>query len=449
VKVAEDETKRKRAEAVAKATRTGPSETNTGPLPNTDAHDKLAEAGVVDIEVKEPTNQLRRVEWISFQESSSIAQDGACNIDVLIGEPVISNTRNPWYMSSTRRVGPSADTEIRPASIANRPGNGQLPERIRICSPLLISIMAKILGRKVEYGDHSEFVLLRPFKSLTYCEKDLRGWHYALEKKFRKRQRTRHIDAASVPQVSVSAGASESEDFSSLQQDEPETGNEGLSPAMDKEVSARGGAEVAESEENEDRAEDSDDDEVDDSNDDETQTEAAKEHIQTLLNFIDTDISARRGYLNGPSCKKIFFSDLWHLFWPGMDVIENNGRQVYRVVKVSSARHRVVPAWQMYWSKNDDQKKQSPFKITCVYIDFNGKELGPVKRVFPFPRFNSEREVTSLPVYPIRFHPHRRSDFSDSEWKSISSLPETQRLKAKHILRGKKFLEVAGIKQMY
>ncbi|KAF7538198.1 hypothetical protein G7054_g3188 [Neopestalotiopsis clavispora] len=406
VKVAEDEAKRKRAEAVAKS----------------DTH--------WNIEVKEPMNRLRRIEWVSFQESSSLVQNGACTIDILIGEPVITNTSNPWYTSS-RRVGKSANTEIRPASIATRPGYGQLPERIRI-------------WRKVEEGSDSDFVLLRPFKSLTYCEKDLRDWHSALEKKFLKRQRTRHIDAASIPhtQVSVSAGVNESEDFSSLKQGETEPANEALKPALDSRNSATGETGFEKLQEDQGKAEDSDGDDIDDGNDDETQTEGAKEHIQTLLDFIDTEISARRGYLYGPSCKKIYFSDLWHLFRPGMDVIENNGKQVYRVVKVSSARHRVVPAWQMYWSKNDDQKKQSPFKITCVYIDFNGKELGPVKTVFAFPRFNSEREVTSLPVYPIRFHPHRRSDFSDSEWRSISDLPESQRLKAKHILRGKKFMEV-------
>lgn len=183
----------------------------------------------------------------------------------------------------------------------------------------------------------------------------------------------------------------------------------------------------------------------------ETQSEAAMEHLRTLLQFIGSETVPRRSYLESSSCKKVNFSDLWYLFRPGMEVIGNDGKQVYRVMKVSSAPHRVVPAWQMYRSrdKERDKKKQSPFSIQCVYVDFDGKTLGPVSTGFEFPRFIGEREVTSFVVYPLGFHPHRRSDFSDSEWRSVAALPDDQKLRTKLILRGKKFLEVSNVKHMY
>jgi hypothetical protein len=191
--------------------------------------------------------------------------------------------------------------------------------------------------------------------------------------------------------------------------------------------------------EGEGAGDDADDDDDDDCNDEDidyredekdaldvTRSETAMEHLQTLLQFIDSEISPRRNYLLSTSCRKFYFSDLWYLFLPGMEVIGNNDRQVYRVVKVSSARHRVVPTWQMYWSKDNDKTQKPPFSITCVSVDFYGKQLGPVSVEFGFPRFDGEREVNSFVVYPLRFHPHRRSDFNDSEWRAVADLPEDE-----------------------
>ncbi len=94
-------------------------------------------------------------------------------------------------------------------------------------------------------------------------------------------------------------------------------------------------------------------------------------------------------------------------------------------------------------------KKKAPFSITCVYIDFDGVNLGPVTKAFDFKSFDGEREVTSLEVYPLRFRPLRRIDFSDSEWNKVEALPENVRYRQKLAHRGAKFLEVAAVKHMY
>jgi len=175
----------------------------------------------------------------------------------------------------------------------------------------------------------------------------------------------------------------------------------------------------------------------------------ALDHLKCLLNFMDSNISAKQAHLNSSKCTKVFFSDLWYLFRPGVVVIGRDGKQAYRVINVTSIRHRVVPPWKNWFWNSGERKKKAPFSTTCVYIDFDGKNLGPVSKTFDFKQFDGEIEVTSLPVYPLRFHPLRRTDFSDTEWKELELLPPEKRYMQKLINRGSKFLEVVGTKAMY
>lgn len=200
-----------------------------------------------------------------------------------------------------------------------------------------------------------------------------------------------------------------------------------------------------------------------------TKSRAAMQHLKCLLGFIDSDILTKSTYLN--HSRRVFFSDLWHLFKPGMEVIGADGKQAYRVIGVRSERHRVDSA-EEWWapakkrrivrrvrrgsdttassdSDDEDRAKKFPLHITCVYIDFDGKHIGPVTKVFGFRRFEGQRDVTSLEVYPLQHHPVRASDFADVDLKDINDLPVEKRYREKLIRRGKKFLEVAMVKHMY
>jgi hypothetical protein len=132
-----------------------------------------------------------------------------------------------------------------------------------------------------------------------------------------------------------------------------------------------------------------------------------------------------------------------------MEVIGRGGKQAYRVIKVTSPRHRVVPVWQTWLLGSGDKKKKALFSITCVHIDFDGYRIGPVSGRFDFKKFDGEIEVTALPVYPLRLHPMTRNNFSQAEWLELDSYPPESRYRRKLINRGTKFLEVAGVKPMY
>ncbi|ETS84506.1 hypothetical protein PFICI_02531 [Pestalotiopsis fici W106-1] len=425
-KEADTAAERRRAEAIAKAA----------------GHGSLASE-------TSPESQLKRLDWLAFRTKPSVTQDGVCCIDVLVGEPAIANTQDSWYGFSSESIRKVPETRNQLFQDLTNSGNRPVPERIRIYSPLLQSILSKVLGHPVLVGEDLDFVLLRPFKALVYREEALRDWLLALERKFGGAKNDTHTTQTSRTADAELKAPSELETGATRPQSavadsvSPQTEDPTMEPATkNSDVDHNGIKNIDQKERGDDN-----EGEVE-----ETQSEGAMDHLRILLQFIDSEIVPRRRHLESSSCKNVDFSDLWYLFRPGMEVIGNDGKQVYRVVKVSSARHRVVSAWEMYWSgdkEKDEKKNQPPFSIKCVFVDFNGTSLGPVSIDFSFPRFIGEREVTSFAVYPLRFHPHRRSDFSDSEWRAVSSLPEDQRLKTKLVLRGKKFLEVANVRQMY
>lgn len=346
--------------------------------------------------------QLNRVDWTGFKmlsAASAVEERDAFVIDILMGEPNVDDDfggNAHWYGFSgqARRRVVIPDSKN---STNMLPGQLQLPERVRINSEALIQIFSTILKNEM----NRPTVFIRPFKALSYCEPALRDWCTALEKKF-----------------------------------------EAVPAAVGEETPQEGDGE----DENEDKEKD---DKAEDELDGITKSPTALEHLKCLLSFVDSDISAKQTYLRSPDCRKVFFSDLWLLFRPGMEVTGSGGKQAYRVINVNSAKHRVVPAWER-WSSNTGRRKTTPaFSITCIYIDFDGKSLGPVSKVFDFKRFDGERDVTSLEVYPLRFHPIKKDEFSDSEWEALEALPADERYRRKLIHRGAKFLEVAGVKHMY
>ncbi|KAK5657447.1 hypothetical protein OQA88_3019 [Cercophora sp. LCS_1] len=75
------------------------------------------------------------------------------------------------------------------------------------------------------------------------------------------------------------------------------------------------------------------------------------------------------------------------------------------------------------------QSTSTPVTLHCVYIDFDGKCIGPVSRLFEITRFDGECDITSLGVYALCY--------------------AGGALRQRLIVRGRMFLEVAGVKHMH
>ncbi|KAJ3960890.1 hypothetical protein N0V92_002444 [Colletotrichum tropicale] len=131
-------------------------------------------------------------------------------------------------------------------------------------------------------------------------------------------------------------------------------------------------------------------------------------HLRALVEFMDNEMKPKQDYVDGTECSHVSFHDLWHLFKLGTEVIEQGGKQAYVVLRVEVPIHNVEEPWGR-WSKNlkDDSEEQpkkdrTGFIFHCVYIDFDGKNFGPVSTAFTIPPFGDAKSITTLPIYPLR-----------------------------------------------
>lgn len=113
---------------------------------------------------------LRVLDWHVFRSAPLVAHDGVCAIEILAGDPVITNTQDSWYDSPLGRVPKAPEPAKQGFRDVLEPGKRPVPERIRIYPPLLQRILSELLGKPVTAGENSEFVFLRPFKALVYRE---------------------------------------------------------------------------------------------------------------------------------------------------------------------------------------------------------------------------------------------------------------------------------------
>ena len=85
----------------------------------------------------------------------------------------------------------------------------------------------------------------------------------------------------------------------------------------------------------------------------------------------------------------------------------------YRVLKFTggrdiqvSGRERDLPAGIAPLKLKDDGYSKEAFVLECVYFDFDGAQFGPISKTFIIRKFESEKEITSLPVYPLTLDPN-------------------------------------------
>lgn len=161
---------------------------------------------------------------------------------------------------------------------------------------------------------------------------------------------------------------------------------------------------------------------------------AVLQDMRSLLEFIDRDIKQKQEFVQSSRCQSVSFGDIWFLFNPGELVIAQDSSQAYKVIKVTVTRHKVKPPKKgvlSYWRDDTSARfEDNPVRVHCVHIDFDGTWIGPVKQTLSISRFEGEKDVASLPVYPLRFLMKPNIHVALVE-------------------RGKKFVEVAAMKHMH
>lgn len=402
--------------------------------------------------------QLNPVGWSVFRLSRAMPLQYSFVIDVLVEEPRLSSDLKPWgrlnrEMKDKKVHKTNTNFRTTAAEIVNIKDDAAqslrqsvswtqqdpLPERIRINSKQILGILTSIHGSTLclDEDESSSVAVLRPFRILNAYGKEIREMCSRLRD-----------EVAMESEKSVSGGEENERQQTRSDTAQNEGPTEKSSGTSDKTTIIDEKDKVTSQE---DRC-------------------LQLEHLQYLQKFMDEYIGRRLAYLNSVSCSKIYFSDVWHLFQPGTTVISAEGKQAYRVVSLKSKRHKGTDRWAAFWARkreknpgksdsSDDQTDDTRADITikCVFIHFDGKVVGPVIQTFQINKWDGEKEVTYLDIYPIRFHVlkglDKRSLTATAQKPSGVSEKELsdgiQALRQKLIDRGRVFLDVAAVKQMY
>ncbi|CAK7212183.1 hypothetical protein SCUCBS95973_001355 [Sporothrix curviconia] len=144
-------------------------------------------------------------------------------------------------------------------------------------------------------------------------------------------------------------------------------------------------------------------------------SQEAVDHLQCYVDFVDKNIMHLPEAYKGTSKQRIRYSDLAYLFHPG-DVVysptqnEHSGTANNSVAKEQPQVYQ--PIWKIQYTNPPSISDSNPseydrnhrYYISCFYIDFDGKDYGPVKYRFDIPAYEGELDIKDLPVYPIRYH---------------------------------------------
>ncbi|OTA08395.1 hypothetical protein A9Z42_0000760 [Trichoderma parareesei] len=384
--------------------------------------------------------------WTAFklQQHRNSSRD-VCVIEVLTEEPSITfdGYNNPWFVRYTQKsLNTSTNSSAQKveqkvaswADIVNSPNRGKqlMPERIRIRSINIIKILNNIFKTKVEdYRMDGPVVMIRPFRALVHYNQEIRAEFAQLKEKFKD-------DALKVLDGDE-ARTSEIQGKSSEAQDTPSTGQDESTDIQGKPPPANGDKE-AKDETNPTQGNKTIEEES-------TSSLTAYQHLGCLIDFMDNTIQAKIDYLSSTQPRTISFNHLWYLFKPGDDVVGQGRRQAYRVISITSTGHKVTPPWRN-WGR-DKSEPAASIKLFCVYIDFDGKQLGPVSKSFVISKFDGEKAITALEVYPIRFAESPSATYQQVRDGSVTKDDPKASFQQELIDRGKMFIDVASVKHMH
>ncbi|RGP68713.1 aaa family atpase [Fusarium sporotrichioides] len=369
-----------------------------------------------DLSIEAFSNGVRaeviRVDWEVF-----VATKGGLEGSILSPIEVVTSEPEPQVI--LRLSKPSAGGPTMAKSVGHRPtektvwerdeslGEKPLPERIKIHSNSLVVIFCKVMEQTDwALAKDKSMVFLRPFRELIYYETKLREHLSKLEKQFegcdgrqlkptilgiqdsgdlRIRESEEHLESSSAKEVPVKEDhglETPTNDKTQQHKDESQLEKTQIGQKSDK---VQGEEKLG--------------------------SITGLLHMRCLMDFFDNNIKSKLKHVDSPDCTSISFHDLWHLFKPGNRVIDQTEKQAYVVLRVQTPRHIVQDIW-LRWSRkprdkddsdDDDEEDEVPVLLHCVYIDFDGKQFGPVSKKFKIPQFGGLKDIRSLPVYPFRF----------------------------------------------
>ncbi|KAK7911810.1 P-loop containing nucleoside triphosphate hydrolase protein [Apiospora marii] len=252
--------------------------------------------------------------------------------------------------------------------VTSDPVQRLLPERVKLQSIALRSIFYRLAETDTAGILHeSGTVFLRPFKEFIHNEAKLRTHLAELEARFCELKKNGDL-SIEAPEAARDIGKERQE---YTERHTSGAGTDGVATNVDV---AQPGSDSIE----------------------------ALLHLRCLMKFFDDEMKPKLEYFSSDQCRKILFHDLFNRF---LNVQSTN--------EASKEAH-----------------DRQTMKIHCAYIDFDGKEFGPVKVTFIISPFGGLKEVDSLPIYPLR-------------------LAKDVGLRDRLVSRGRMILEITSLQPMY
>ncbi|KAI0550444.1 hypothetical protein F4679DRAFT_542410 [Xylaria curta] len=361
------------------------------------------------------------MQWFQFTNTiEEIEKSVMTPISAVIGEPELMLPIRTTQIPNPPAEGSFGDRR----TVTKDLEQISLPERIKINSVALPFIVGPPIVGDFAWRGNRTMVFLRPFRRFIYHEKQLQERLDELEEIFKG------WDGIGTPHTNGGGDNAskdkfeESEDpntYASNADDSKEEKVKGLDREKTPFMSGWYGTENG----NKDKYQ----------GEDTRYSITALLHLRCLMTFIDAEIKPKVKHIESDRCHRILFHDLWHLFKPGNEVIDQTEKQAYRVVQVQIPRHNVEdPLLRWYRRRPGDENEKkgdgTPVTVHCAYIDFDGKQFGPVSIKFDISPFRGLKEIKSLPIYPLR-------------------LAKDANLRNKLVTRGRMLINIAKFKPMY
>lgn len=346
-------------------------------------------------------------QWLTWQEYVGPATKATSILEVLFEKPHTNIRRKASMTQPTAESASKAPEKVVKNAVRNI-------ERIRIRSPHIISTLQLISEQT--FPNSSCYIIHRPFKILLFYEEAIQDYLAEMEAIFKE---TTNCTLGEQCKGSISL-----EDTKLGSGDPRQAFPEYNSTSVDTD------GEECKHEISEDLL---------------SQKEAII-HLRAMIAFMKDDmreIFARHRRLRSSEAGVIAFHDLWHLFMAGDLVVENieSNPTTPKFYRVS-----ILPVCDLFSSRRPVKKlrlrsegahqqvesvyKEEPMSylnVDLFYFDFDGTKFGPVETRIRIVSYEGEKNITDLPLYPVRF----RND--------------CKKLKSEMLERGMKFRELSDV----
>ena len=263
-------------------------------------------------------------------------------------------------------------------------------QRIRIQSPALLLLLSRLSGIQDTWPTHKPRVFFRPFRAQYYHQPRMKQILAILERRFGKPQTNAAAAAAAAANAKVAP-------------------TDGVDGALAPEDDSRSDAGSVDS----DDPQELDLEEI--LTGDVANTVTALQHVRKYVEFVDEQIIPVWEKAQETSKRKVAFLDLWRSFRPGEILYRPPNADSLQGRETSSqpASKAHQCAWRLYgvsldsyadYSPNDFRaKKDRDLDVYCYYIDYDGLSYLPVRWTFSIKDYDGEKDITQLPIYPLRF----------------------------------------------